>query len=70
MDNLTRRRIIAVLGVLIAFVGLTSFLWGILKKDSVLQLFGFFSIIIAYVTTLIVKKMREMDQVNKKEASK
>jgi|GEM_PF-4849060 len=70
MDNLTRRRIIAILGVLIAFVGLSSFLWGILKRDGILQLIGFFSIIIAYVSTVIVKKMRERDQANKKEASK
>lgn len=65
MDNLTQRRIIAVTGIIIAFLGLTSFLWGMLKNDTIFQLMGFFFIIIAYVTTVIVKKMREKDQAEK-----
>lgn len=66
MDNLKKRRIVAITGVVIAFLGLTSFLWGMLKHDSVFQMMGFFSIIIAYVFTLIVKRMRESDEAEKK----
>jgi len=59
MDNLAQRRIIAAIGILIAFLGLTSFLWGMLKNDPVFQLLGFISIIVAYVLMVIVKMLRE-----------
>ena len=66
MDNLTQRRVIAVTGIIIAFLGLTSFIWGMLKHDQIFELMGFFFIIIAYVTTVIVKKIREKDLADKK----
>jgi uncharacterized membrane protein YfcA len=69
MDNLTQRRIIAVIGIIIAFLGLTSFIWGMLKHDQVFELMGFFFIIIAYVTTVVVKKLKEKDQADKKESA-
>ncbi len=62
MDNLTQRRIIAAVGIVIAFLGLTSFLWGLLKNDQFFQLSGFISILIAYVLMVIVKKLREKVQ--------
>ncbi|HTY92102.1 MAG TPA: hypothetical protein VMC84_13080 [Methanocella sp.] len=70
MDNLTQRRVIAIVGVVIAFVGLCAFLWGMLKNDSIFQLIGFFSIIIAYVLMLVVKKIREKGQAEKAKESK
>jgi uncharacterized membrane protein YfcA len=70
MDNLTQRRVIAIIGVIIAFLGLSSFLWGMLKNDSVFQLLGFFSIIIAYVLMLFVKKLREKYQKEAESGSK
>ncbi len=70
MDNLTQRRIIAVIGIIIAFGGLCSFLWGMLKNDGILQLIGFFSIIIAYVLMLAVKKIREKGMAEKQPESK
>lgn len=70
MDNLTQRRIIAIIGVIIAFLGLCSFLWGMLNRDSVFQLIGFFSIIIAYVLMLVVKKIREKGLAEKQQESK
>jgi uncharacterized membrane protein YfcA len=65
VDNLTQRRIIAMAGVIIAFLGLTSFLWGMLKNDQAYQMIGFFSIIIAYVLMVAVKKLRERAQAEK-----
>ncbi len=69
VDNLAQRRIIAVAGVIVAFLGLTSFLWGMLKNDQVYQMIGFFSILIAYVLMVAVKKLRERAQAEK-DASK
>jgi uncharacterized membrane protein YfcA len=68
MDNLTQRRIIAAVGIAIAFLGLTSFLWGLLKNDQVFQLFGFISILVAYVLMVVVKKLREKAQSPKKDS--
>jgi uncharacterized membrane protein YfcA len=62
MDNLTQRRIIAAVGIVIAFLGLTSFLWGLLKNDQFFQLLGFISILVAYVLMVVVKKLREKVQ--------
>ncbi len=59
MDNLTKRRIVAILGMIIALLGLSALIWGILKRDSIIQLIGFFSILIAYVFTVLIKKMKE-----------
>ncbi len=59
MDNLTKRRIVAILGMIIALFGLSALVWGILKRDSIIQLIGFFSILIAYVFTVLIKKMKE-----------
>ena len=70
MDNLTQRRVVGVTGIIIAFLGLTSFLWGILKHDSIFELMGFLFIIIAYVLTVVVKKIREKGQAEKEQGSK
>jgi uncharacterized membrane protein YfcA len=70
MDNLAQRRIVAIIGVIIAFLGLTSFLWGMLKNDTIFQLLGFFSILIAYVLMVVVKKLREKGDAEKAESSK
>lgn len=65
MDKVTQRRIVAILGMLIAFGGLTALIWGIMKKDGTIQLIGFFSILIAYIFTVIVKKMKEKEMAEK-----
>jgi uncharacterized membrane protein YfcA len=70
MDNLAQRRIIAVIGIIIAFLGLCSFLWGMLRNDTIFQLLGFFSIIIAYVLMVVVKKIKEKAQAEKEQGSK
>jgi uncharacterized membrane protein YfcA len=62
MDNLTQRRIIAAFGIAIAFLGLTSFIWGLLKNDQFFQLLGFISILVAYVLMVVVRKLREKAQ--------
>ena len=62
MDNITKRRIIAILGMIIALAGLSALIWGILKRDSIIQLVGFFSILIAYVFTVLIKKMKESSE--------
>jgi uncharacterized membrane protein YecN with MAPEG domain len=62
MDNLTKRRIIAIIGMIIALAGLSALVWGILKRDSIIQLIGFFSILIAYVFTVLIKKMKESSE--------
>lgn len=65
VDNLAQRRIIATIGLVIAFLGLSSFLWGMLKNEPIFQMIGFFSIIIAYVLMVTVKKLREKAQAEK-----
>lgn len=65
VDNLAQRRIIATIGLVIAFLGLSSFLWGMLKKEPIFQMTGFLSIIIAYVLMVTVKKLREKAQAEK-----
>lgn len=65
MDNITKRRTIAILGMLIALAGLSALVWGIMKRDTVVQLIGFFSILIAYVFTVIIKKMKEKENKDK-----
>ena len=67
MDNRSKRRIISVIGLFIAFIGFCAFLLGLLDRDGILQMMGFFSIIIAYVFTVIVKKMRERDNMASKQ---
>jgi len=59
MDNITKRRIIAVIGMAIALGGLSALIWGILKRDTIVQLIGFFLILISYVFTVLIKKMKE-----------
>jgi uncharacterized membrane protein YfcA len=68
MDNLTQRRIIAAAGIVIAFLGLASFLWGLLKNDQVFQLLGLVFILIAYLLMVVVRKLREKVQPKKKES--
>jgi len=70
MDNLMQRRIVAVIGIVVAFLGLCAFLWGMLKNDQILEMIGFFSIIIAYVLMLLVKKIREKGLAEKEQGSK
>jgi inner membrane protein involved in colicin E2 resistance len=62
MDNLALRRIIAVVGIVIAFLGLTSFLWGLLKYNQAYQLAGLVFILVAYVLVRIIKKLKEKAQ--------
>jgi uncharacterized membrane protein YiaA len=52
------RRTISVIGLFVAFIGFCGFLWGLLEKDGIIEMIGFFCIIIAYVFTVIVKRMR------------
>ena len=59
MDNITKRRVIAVIGMVIALGGLSALIWGILKRDTIIQLIGFFLILISYVFTVLIKKMKE-----------
>jgi len=59
MDNLAKRRIIAAVGIVIAFLGLSSFMWGMLKGDGTFQLLGFVSILVAYVLMVVVRKLKE-----------
>ncbi len=68
MDNLTKRRILAAAGIVIAFLGLASFLWGLLKADYIFQLAGFIAILVAYVLMVVVRKLRE--KVQPKKSSK
>jgi 1,4-dihydroxy-2-naphthoate octaprenyltransferase len=65
MDNIMQRRIVAILGMLIALGGLTALIWGIMKRDTIIQLIGFFSILIAYVFTVIIKKLKEKEKKDK-----
>ncbi len=68
MDNLTQRRVIAVIGVVVAFLGLASFLWGLLKNDPAFQLLGLVLILVAYILMVVVRKLREKVQPKKKES--
>ena len=43
----------------IALGGLSALIWGILKRDTIVQLIGFFLILISYVFTVLIKKMKE-----------
>ncbi len=69
MDNLTQRRIIGITGIIIATMGIIAFVWGIFNRDSVFQAIGFFSIIIAWVLTVVVKKIREKGEAEKAAAA-
>lgn len=62
MDNRSQRRIISYIGLFIAFIGFCGFLWGLLEKDGIIEMIGFFCIIIAYVFTVIVKRMRDRER--------
>ena len=60
MDNLTKRRIIAIIGMIIALAGLSALIWGILKRDTDGAAGRLFWILIAYVFfTVLIKKMKE-----------
>ncbi len=65
MDNVTQRRIVAILGMLIALGGLSALIWGIMKRDTIIQLIGFVAILIAYVFTVIIKKLKEKENKEK-----
>jgi len=67
MDNRTLRRTISVTGLFVAFIGFCGFLWGMLEKDGIIEMIGFFCIIIAYVFTVIVKRMRVREKADQQK---
>lgn len=58
MIGLDRIKIVAIIGIIIAFFGLTAMIWGLLHRDNLSQMVGFISIIIAYIFTVLIKRMR------------
>jgi uncharacterized membrane protein YfcA len=67
MDDRSQRRALSIIGLGVAFIGFCAFLWGLLEKDGIMEMIGFFCIIIAYVLTVIVKKIREKEQAIEKQ---
>ncbi|MCD1294212.1 hypothetical protein CUJ83_04280 [Methanocella sp. CWC-04] len=61
MDERMKKRLVAVIGIIIAFWGLTALIGGILYRNGTLQFIGFISILIAYGFTYLLKKMKKQE---------
>jgi hypothetical protein len=59
MDNLTMRRLLAFAGIAIITAGMIGIVYGIFNNNTVIQLLGLAGVVIAYLISVQVKRMRK-----------
>ena len=62
MDYRSQRRIVAITGIVIAFLGLTGTIWGVLNNNGLIQLGGLLLLLVAYICTLIINRIKKKEQ--------
>ncbi|HEY3274366.1 MAG TPA: hypothetical protein VGJ92_11415 [Methanocella sp.] len=59
MDNLKMRRLLAFAGIAIITAGMIGIVYGIFNNNTVIQLLGLTCVVIAYLLSVQVKRMRQ-----------
>jgi hypothetical protein len=68
MDNLEMRRLLAFAGIAIITAGMIGIVYGIFNNNAVIQLLGLTGVVIAYLLSVQVKKMRKAYEAETKAA--
>jgi Na+(H+)/acetate symporter ActP len=67
MDNLTLRRWLAFAGIAIITAGMIGIVYGIFKNDYVIQLLGLACVVIAYLISVQVRRLRKANEAKDNE---
>jgi uncharacterized membrane protein len=62
MDNLKMRRLLAFAGIAIITAGMIGLVYGIFNNSTVVQLLGLTCVVIAYLISVHVKRMRKANE--------
>ena len=62
MDNLTMRKMLAFAGIAIITVGVIGMVYGIFANNTVVQLLGLSGIVIAYLISVQVRRLRKASE--------
>jgi hypothetical protein len=67
MDNLKMRRLLAFAGIAIITAGMIGIVYGIFNNNTVVQLLGLAGVVVAYVISVQVRRLRKMSEEQDKE---
>lgn len=67
MDNLKMRKLLAFAGIAIITAGMIGIVYGIFNNSTVVQLLGLTCVVIAYLLSVQVRRMRKANEAQDKE---
>ncbi len=67
MDNLKMRRLLAFVGIAVITLGMIGIVYGIFKNDYVIQLLGLACVVVAYIVSVQVRRLRKLNENKDKE---
>ncbi len=67
MENLKMRRLLAYAGIAIISLGMIAIVYGIFNNNYVIQLLGLACVVIAYIISVQVRRLRKMSEAEKNE---
>lgn len=67
MDNLTLRRWLAFAGIATVTAGIIGIMYGIFNNNYIIQLLGLACIVVAYLISVQVRRLRQAYEARKKE---
>ena len=62
MDNLTKRRLLAFVGIAVITVGIVVMAYGLFTGNNAAQLLGLAGIVLAYIITVLVRRLRKASE--------
>jgi uncharacterized membrane protein len=62
MDNLKMRRLLAFAGIAIITAGMIGLVYGIFKTNTVVQLLGLACVVVAYLISVQVRRLRKANE--------
>lgn len=62
MDNLKMRRLLAYAGIAVITVGMIAIVYGIFNNNYVVQLVGLACVVVAYIISVQVKRLRKLNE--------
>jgi uncharacterized membrane protein len=62
MDNLKMRRLLAFAGIAIITAGMIGIMYGIFYNNTVIQLLGLTCVVIAYLISVQVRRLRKANE--------
>jgi Na+(H+)/acetate symporter ActP len=62
MDNLKMRRLLAYAGIAVITVGMIAIVYGIFNINYVVQLVGLACVVVAYIISVQVKRLRKLNE--------